>query len=316
VIEHFREHGVAILDGPADARAVLARAREGLGRAVRGTRAIEVLARAAGRWRTEPAWRDGAQACAAAFGVGARADDAAQIDGLADLLDPAAWTRKLELELGSPRLIDREYESTCTEAILAQRPLGVVLHVAPGNGFVGGVDSFLHGIVAGNQNVVKLSRSTPAVAAVLVELLEACGLPPGQVQLVVWDAGSSEAEAALRAGVDAFVVWGGDAAIQHYRANAPAGARAVVHGPKLSFSVLTAQGAGDADALARLVDDVCRWEQASCSSSQLLLTQVPAGLDDFAGWRSALLTRIGAAFVLHGAAHPPRTKRSTSRSRC
>jgi acyl-CoA reductase-like NAD-dependent aldehyde dehydrogenase len=275
----------------ARAEAIVREARHGLGRALRGADAIAVIGRAARAWREEPTWRERARAAVDSFSrVAGRAESERQmLEEVGGMLDAAAWERRISVELGFPRALDRPLESTRTEAILAYQPLGLVLHVAPGNSFYGGLSSLLCGFVTGNQNLVKLSRNVPPVAAIVVELLESCGMPRGQVRLLLWDAGLAPVEDALRPSVDGVVVWGGEAVIQRYQSSLPSGVRFLEHGPKLSFSVLTRQAAEDETALAALVDDVCRHEQLSCASSQLLFVEQPAVADAPAEerWRRA-----------------------------
>jgi phenylacetate-coenzyme A ligase PaaK-like adenylate-forming protein len=283
-----------------DALDVLRDARRALTTAARGRDVVAVFGRAAARLRSDAAWAERAAACVRGFyGEGRGRDaDLAQAAMLPDILDRDAWERRVESELVSPRALEGAYETAGSDALVAYAPLGVVLHVCPGNSFFGGLESMLLGLVTGNANVVKLSRSAPPVAAIVLELLEACGLPRGQATLVSFDPSRADVDRALCSGIDAAAVWGGDAVVRHYKEKLGPGVRLLEFGPKLSFSVLTAAAAGE--ALDGIASDACKFEQVSCSSSQALFVESKGD----AATRSTMLARIGDAFARYAAASP------------
>lgn len=305
MIDYFSSYGIAELVHADDAHAHLKQSRSLLAHCIRGREVINVFREAKRRWALEPCWQEKALECINAFGE-SRTADASQVAMLPSLFDDTAWEAKCANELNLPRALDSVYEGARTDAILAYRPLGVVLHVSPGNSFLGGVDSMLHGIVTGNQNIVKVSRHTPAVISVVLDLLHASGLPQGQVVPLLWEGGNKEIESVLCAGVDGVIAWGGDATIQQYKTRLPIGVRFLEYGPKLSFSLLSLQG--NKESLAELVKDVCAYEQASCSSSQFLLVEMPENESDNPAFQQQLLTQLSQLFSAYATHTPPAQK--------
>jgi phenylacetate-coenzyme A ligase PaaK-like adenylate-forming protein/acyl-CoA reductase-like NAD-dependent aldehyde dehydrogenase len=309
---HFERYRVASLVSSAEVQAELSLARKRQPSMLRGREVLAIFQAAKSAWLQEPQWRAQATACMEEFAHdGAQLHaDLSQLDAITAMLDVESWNIKLGVELGLPRALDRVHESARSEAILAFRPLGLLLHICPGNSFMGGLSSVLHGVLTGNGNLAKLSRNTPAVIAVIRDLLESCGLPPGQINCLLWRSGDPLIEKALCTGVDGVAVWGGNQAIDHYKGMLPVGVRLLEFGPKLSFSLLTCAARNDSAGLSGLVSDVCQYEQTSCSSSQILLVQVKEahGSEAAVQERERLLTSIGEAFAAYGAIHPPREK--------
>ncbi|TKC86921.1 aldehyde dehydrogenase family protein [Trinickia terrae] len=301
---HFDRFAVRWLADAPDARTMVASGRASLPLAIRGRDVIQVFSMAMERWKSEQVWRSRAIACIEDFAQGHTTwhADPALLDAIPMLLDPKLWQTRLDVDLGLPRALDAINEGHRTEALLAYRPLGVILHISPGNSYLGGIESLLHGLVTGNHNIVKLSRNAPAVAAILIELLESCGLPKGQAQLVLWPSGDDLIESALCKMVDGVVAWGNDDVIRHYKARVPSGVRVLEYGPKLSFSVMTAQARYD-EVIDALVEDACGFEQVSCVSSQFLLLQIPHG-EDAGTFREQSLHRMAAAFARYAGRFP------------
>lgn len=302
---YFTEYGARHIIDVNEIRLIIEKSRKNLDRALRGRDMVEIFQFARHRWLAEPVWRSRSLACIKSFGT--RHAEPALLDAIPLMLDPELWETKLSIELCLPRALDSVSESHRTQALLAYRALGVILHICPGNSYIGGIDSLLHGLITGNQNIVKLSRGAPAVVAILVELLEACGLPQGQVELVFWNSGDSLIKSTISKLVDGVIVWGNDASIRHYKTSVPMGVRFLEYGPKLSFSLITAKARDDDIALAALVEDACAYEQASCSSSQFLLVEIQSD-EDLAKVRKNILERIGVHFDAYAKRHPPLLK--------
>jgi phenylacetate-CoA ligase len=302
---HFAKYGVQALADVNMARLVVGRCRKNIGRALRGRDMVEIFQLAKQRWLAEPIWRSRSLACIESFGSGHA--DPVLLDAIPLMLDAELWETRLSIELSLPRALDGVSESHRTQAMLAYRALGVILHICPGNSYLGGIDSLLHGLITGNQNLVKLSRGAPAVMSILVELLGACGLPECQVELVCWDSGNSIIKSTVSKLVDGVVVWGNDASIRDYKTTVPMGVRFLEYGPKLSFSLITAKARYDDIALAALVEDACAYEQVSCSSSQFLLVEIQSH-EDAQRVRKNILERIGVHFNAYAQRHPPLLK--------
>ena len=185
-----------------------------------------------------------------------------ELDRVRPQISRACLEARLELELGGlggPRPFGRS----------EVRPLGVLLHVAPGN--MAGLPAFtaIEGLLAGNLNLVKLPRGdrglTPAVLKKLTELepglspyLYAFGIPSKDVASL----------GRLAALADGIVTWGGDGAVASMRSMAPAGCKLIEWGHRLSF-VYVSREAGR-DDLTALADHIVRTGGLLCSSCQVI----------------------------------------------
>lgn len=97
----------------------------------------------------------------------------------------------------------------------------------------------------------------------------------------------------LLAFADVVSIWGGEKAVAAVRAMAPAHARMVTWGHKLSFGHLTAACIQDEKVLEAFARDVCRLDQQACSSPQTLLVETDAqGLSSVAQWLAAHLRHV------------------------
>jgi len=192
-----------------------------------------------------------------------------------ELFNPSVWEKKFFHELPLNRALDRRQEDTETEAIRAYRPLGVVLHICPGNSFLGGIDSLLHGIATGNRNIVRISKQTPPILNLVTNLLISHGLPAEQATIVYWPSGSVELEKEIVKKCDGLILWGSNELIQYYRSITPAGIKLIEYGARFSFSLATEDFINLSSdhsrrSLKGIVHDVCAYDQVSCSNSQAL----------------------------------------------
>lgn len=173
----------------------------------------------------------------------------------------AALEERLTQELGSlagPRPFGRA----------EVRPLGVLLHIAPGN--MAGLPAFTaaEGLLTGNINLVKLPRGDRGLTlAVFQKLTEI------EPRLAPWlyafdipskDTASLRRLAALADGV---VTWGGDGAVSAIRGLAPPGARLIEWGHRLSFAYLSGWEGLDLTALA---EHIVSTGGLLCSSCQVV----------------------------------------------
>ena len=149
------------------------------------------------------------------------------------------------------------------------RPLGVLLHIAPGN--MAGLPAFttLEGLLTGNLNLVKLPREDRGLTLAVLHKLT--GLEPRLTPwLYAFDLPSSNREAleklaSLSGGI---VVWGGDGAVRAVREMAPPGCRLIEWGHRLSFAYLS--GPPDEAELAGLARHIVHTNGLLCSSCQVI----------------------------------------------
>jgi phenylacetate-CoA ligase len=287
------------LDSAEAAMRLVALARRSAGQALAARPVLAVLERARAQLRTEASWRQRIETQLSDF-VG-HLQPTLPMGRLLELLDPQAWEAKLSLEW--PGAEGQGGAGLRVETL----PLGVMLHICPGNGLETALWSLCHGLLAGNQNIVKLSRRVPAVAATVVELLVACGLPVSQVQFVAWPHERQEITRALLGGCDGAVVWGDEETIAVYRRELHPGTRFLAYGPRLSLGVLTARSRHDGRVVDNLVADVCHGEQQSCSAVQCLLVEVAPG-EDLSVVRARVLEQLRESFHRYCAQNPPPSK--------
>ncbi|WJV47462.1 acyl-CoA reductase [Streptomyces flavofungini] len=222
---------------------------------------------------------------------------------LTSFLGREGLERKLRAELGDvrPDRLTRPNPRRLTFETWA--PVGLVVHVAPGNAPTVGALTVVEGLLSGNVNVVKVPGSDGLFTHELLAALADCD-PTGLIRTysVVLRFGSDRTDwlRLLCGAADAVAVWGGEAAVEGVAAHVPPGCRLVEWGHKISFAYLTAAAWARPDTLRALADDVCRMEQQACSSPQVIYLdtddtdEVFAFADRFAPALSEASARIPA----------------------
>ncbi|WP_275124609.1 acyl-CoA reductase [Streptomyces sp. ICBB 8177] len=213
------------------------------------------------------------------------ADDAMTLGELAAALARPVLERKLRRELGGPRperLTRPDARQTVYEA---WAPVGLLVHIAPGNAAAVAPLSVVEGLLAGNVNVLKTSGSDTALAVDLLAALGAAdpsGLIAERVIALRFPSSREEWLRALCEHADAVAVWGGDDAVAAITRLAPPGCRVVEWGHRISFAYLTRDAAADDAVLDALAEDVCRLEQQACSSPQIVYLDTEQDAEVFA----------------------------------
>jgi Acyl-CoA reductase (LuxC) len=162
-------------------------------------------------------------------------------------------------------------------------PLGLAFHVAPTNVDTVFAYSLLLAMLAGNRNVVRLSRNAGPEALLLVDLiadvLERPEYGPLRAETAIVSYGHEvEPTAAASLAADVRVIWGGDETVATIRAVPLApGAREITFPDRFSFAAI------DARAYARATDDERRgaarglfvdaypFDQRGCSSPRMVV---------------------------------------------
>ncbi|WP_085707569.1 aldehyde dehydrogenase family protein [Pseudomonas sp. B35(2017)] len=212
--------------------------------------------------------------------------EAEQRQALIDFCQPSALREKVERELGEqPDSLRRtDYRQSRFER---WSPLGLVVHITPGNAPLLAFCAVVESLLAGNVNWLRPSASDTGLTAQLLHALVHCapdGLLAGHVAVLPATTAQTRELCQWADGVSA---WGGEAALQAISRQLPPGCRWIDWGHRISFAYLTPDSASPA-ALEAVVDEVCRLDQQACSSPQWLLVDS----DD-----PALLQRIGAALA-------------------
>ncbi|GAA1957745.1 acyl-CoA reductase [Kitasatospora viridis] len=191
---------------------------------------------------------------------------------VAGALDREALETKLMRELGGTdpgRLARFDFRREIFEGWL---PVGLLVHVAPGNAPAAGALSVIEGLLAGNVNAAKTSGGSRFTQQLLAQLaaLDPSGAIARRVIVLAFPSSRTDWLERLCAPADAVAAWGGEEALAGVAKLVPAGCRLVDWGPKLSFAYLTEHRWADADTLRGIAADVCRLDQQACSSPQLV----------------------------------------------
>lgn len=206
---------------------------------------------------------------------------------LAKHLTKPALEKKLMREFGTIRpqsLRVVNYRDTVYES---WEPLGVMVHIAPGNASTVAPLTTVDGLLSGNINLLRVStREGPFAARLLKALVDA---DPSQTLapfIYAFSLSSSRTDVLreLFSVADGVSAWGGEAALASIRDLTPPHARLVEWGHKLSFAYLTPKAAKDPDVLRGVAKDVCEVDQQACSSPQCLFvdTSDPKELESVA----------------------------------
>lgn len=200
--------------------------------------------------------------------------------GLIDFCQRSNLDTKLERELGlQPRSLRRiDYRHPYFES---WHPLGLVVHITPGNAPLLAFCAILESLLAGNINWLRPSASDEGLTARLLAALVQCDTSGRLAEFVAVLPVDTSQIAQLCATADGVSAWGGETALKAIRQQIPAGCRWIDWGHKISFAYLSPEAANPA-ALDALVDEVCRLDQQACSSPQWVLVDSndPAVLHD------------------------------------
>ncbi|QMU77989.1 hypothetical protein GXW83_22120 [Streptacidiphilus sp. PB12-B1b] len=218
-------------------------------------------------------------------------ETARTLGDVAEALSRENLETKLMRELGGTdpgRLARFDFRREIFEGWL---PVGLLVHIAPGNAPAAGALSVVEGLLAGNVNAVKTSGGGRFTHALLSELadLDPTGAIAARVIVLGFPSSRTAWLQRLCAAADAVAAWGGEEALAGVAALVPAGCRLVDWGPKLSFSYLTSDAWAHRETLLGIVDDICRLDQQACSSPQVIYLdtadpeQVFAFAERFAG---------------------------------
>ncbi|MFI1167304.1 acyl-CoA reductase [Streptomyces sp. NPDC020801] len=214
------------------------------------------------------------------------ADDAGTTLGeLAAALARQALERKLRRELGGLRP-ERLTRPDAREPVYESwAPVGLLVHIAPGNAATVAPLSVVEGLLAGNLNVLKTSGDdTPFALELLAALGDAdpTGLIAERVVALRFPSSRRQWLETLCGQADAIAAWGGEEAVRAVSDLAPPGCRVVEWGHRISFAYLTPRAAADEATLDALAEDVCRFEQQACSSPQVVYLDTESTEDAFA----------------------------------
>ncbi|WP_438301758.1 acyl-CoA reductase [Pseudomonas sp. NMS19W] len=224
--------------------------------------------------------------------------DAEQRQSLIEFCQPQGLLRKLERELGDqPAALRRfDYRQPRFEC---WSPLGLVVHITPGNATLLAFCAVVESLLAGNVNWLRPSSSDNGLTAQLLHALTQCD-PSGQLAGHVAVVPATTAQIGqLCQWANGVSAWGGESALRAIREQIPAGCRWIDWGHRISFVYLTPDAVSP-QTLDDVADEVCRLDQQACSSPQWLLVDS----DDPAVLREIGL-RLSEAFERRAGQWPP-----------
>lgn len=195
--------------------------------------------------------------------------DAEQRQSLIEFCQPAGLRCKLERELGEqPGSLRRlDYRQPRFER---WSPLGLVVHITPGNAPLLAFCAVIEGLLAGNVNWLRPSSSDQGVTAQLLHELAQCDATDQIAAHVAVVPASTAQIGQLCQQANGVSAWGGESALQAIRQQLAPGCRWIDWGHRISFIYLTPV-AVTPDSLDAVADEVCRLDQQACSSPQWLL---------------------------------------------
>ncbi|WP_213938870.1 acyl-CoA reductase [Pseudomonas sp. dw_612] len=188
---------------------------------------------------------------------------------LIDFCQPEHLNSKLERELGvQPRTLRRiDYVHSRFES---WHPLGLVVHITPGNAPMLAFCAVVEGLLAGNINWLRPSVIDQGLTARLLDALGRCDSSGRLADFIAVLPVATSDIARLCTRADGVSAWGGQTALSALRQQLPGGCRWIDWGHRISFAYLSPDSA-QPQALDALVDEVCRLDQQACSSPQWVL---------------------------------------------
>jgi hypothetical protein len=187
-----------------------------------------------------------------------------------------ALHRLLDAELDGGRMLDGFVESD-GRVLRASGP-ALITHVFAGNVPGVSVTSLVRALLVRSASLGKTAAREPLLAVLFARAVASIDAGVGACLAVTYWPGTeySLLEASLR-DADVAVVYGGADAVAAVRRAAPARARVVEHGPKLSLAVVTRDALPDRDAAHRIARDAAlataTFDQHGCVSPHMIFVE-------------------------------------------
>ncbi|MEI8346690.1 MAG: acyl-CoA reductase, partial [Pseudomonadota bacterium] len=197
------------------------------------------------------------------------------------------WQEKVLRELGTFDFLEFRRSHFDKARFEAYQPLGILLHITPGNFALAGLGPVLEGLVTGNVNLLKQSsRAVDNAHEILTTILnnDSTGQLKKRVAILQLSSKEEEKMKLLYRLADGIAVWGGDQTIAAVKKAAPLHVRIIPWGHKISMAYVTKELMNDNQSLASLARDCVALEQQACSSPQIIYGETSgwSDLGDFA----------------------------------
>ncbi|MCE1247362.1 MAG: hypothetical protein LWY06_12015 [Firmicutes bacterium] len=198
--------------------------------------------------------------------------------------------RILRGHISNPSMLDKFEYNPSYEGYFKAQPLGVVLHISPGNIFADSVNSLVYGFLTKNINLLRISAGEhifPFLFARSLQDVDEKGYIAGSFSILHFSEDDAAVEAVMKKRCDGIVVYGREEEVRSYRNDLPHGTRLITYEPKFSFAIITAAGFETEETsglFEKCAMDVVMWEQRESSSPQVIYVEESAArkfLDGF-----------------------------------
>ncbi len=195
---------------------------------------------------------------------------------IASFMSESCFRKKVQAEFGTDNPMRSQRVDFNTNIFENWFPLGFVVQILASNSPSLAVLSALEGLVTGNINFIKVSSdSSDFTALFFSEFFKDPVAKDWQSLLMIARFSSKEKEIIFPViqEADAVVAWGGEEALAQIRLMAPARAKIIEWGHRISFSYITQNNSKDPLVFQKLAQDVFRFDQQACSSPQCLFVE-------------------------------------------
>ena len=192
---------------------------------------------------------------------------------LLDFISTSHLHKKLLRELGSEFPFELKRLNPKEDHFESWYPMGTLIHITPNNSPLLNVLAMVEGLLSGNVNVLKLGRKDSYFAEIFFAQL--CDVDPSKtlknyVFVTSINTRSSEEVKKFLSIADVISAWGGEESLDSIKKLAPAEARIVEWGHKISLAYLTKSAFDDLVVQENIAREICWNDQQSCSSPQVL----------------------------------------------
>jgi phenylacetate-coenzyme A ligase PaaK-like adenylate-forming protein len=223
------------------------------------------------------------------------------IEEVAAFLEPDFLEEKMKRELGSENPFIMHRNGFREDTFEAWAPLGMLVHVVPGNAPTVAPLSMLEGLMAGNINVLKnSSRNGNFPQLILKGIVDAD--PSGALKPFIYafrlSSSRKDILSILFNEAHGIAAWGSEESVAAVRGMTPENTRIIDWGHRISFSYVSRMMKDDVDTLENIAYDICVIEQQACSSPQCLYLET-SGKDEllaFAQHFAKVLDKVSQSF--------------------
>ncbi len=198
------------------------------------------------------------------------------LNEIKQFIEEKALRAKMYSEFGSDNPFRSQKVSRQFPIFEAWCPLGFLVQFLAANSPSLAVLSAFEGLLTGNINFIKLSKSSSDFTILFFEEFFRDPVAKCWQQLLIIAKISSSEKTLLQSildEADGVVAWGGEESLIEIRKMTPARARLIEWGHRISFSYLTQKKLTDANLAELIATDVFLFDQQACSSPQCVFIE-------------------------------------------